>query len=331
MRILLVDDSALARGILKQALEEAGFEIVGQASNGQQGVDLNKELKPDLIIMDLNMPILDGLGATREIMKEAPAPIFIFSTEVEAKTGFEAVSAGALDVMRKPGIWEFNDPDWMHLFKEKISKLMKKAPAKLASALPENRSGIRNQGFQVLLIGASTGGPLAIREVLTALPKDFPLGIAVVQHLEAGFDQGYADWLQESCALKVSLAKDQEILEPGLVKIAPVGRHLVFQGKHLVLDNGPEVLNQKPAVDVLFKSAAKNFGAACLGVLLTGMGRDGAEGCKVLKDKGAYTLVQDQASSAVYGMPKEAADLGGACEILDLKAIGPRLVELCKN
>jgi len=329
MRILLVDDSALVRGILRQVLEEAGHQIVGQASNGQRGVELNRELTPDLVIMDFNMPVMDGLAATRAIMADQPVPILIFSTE--GRIGFEAVAAGAVEFLTKPQISELNDGVFLKLFLERIRNVAQAKPRGGVTPVRTPWMGAPGGSSPVIVMGASTGGPQAVHQILEALPAGFPLAIALVQHLEAGFDRSYAQWLQESCALPIRLAGPQEGPQPGTVLIAPVGSHLRCEGAGFVLWDGPAVLNQKPAVDVLFKSAAEVWGARAIGVLLTGMGSDGADGCVALRRAGGLTLVQDEASSAIYGMPKVAADRGGASEILSLDAIAPRLIQLAAS
>jgi two-component system chemotaxis response regulator CheB len=184
--------------------------------------------------------------------------------------------------------------------------------------------------FRIVVMGTSTGGPLAVREIISALPANFPLPILLVQHLEAAFDQSYADWLQESTGLKVGLARGGPLPGPGTLSVAPVGTHLKIDGNELVLDDGPEVFNQKPAVDVLFSSAT-TFGKRVLAVLLTGMGRDGAQGCLEIRQHGGYTLVQDQASSAIFGMPRAAIELQAASEILSLSNFAKRMVALVQE
>jgi two-component system chemotaxis response regulator CheB len=333
MRVLLVDDSAIVRGILTEALVQAGFEVVGQASGGARAVELAAELRPDLVIMDINMPVMDGLTATRHIMDRSPVPILIFSSEVGARTGFEAVSCGAVDIMRKPSVTELNDPAFSRVFLERVRAIAggkRTAVPAARNAKPEDAKAPAG-GYAVVVMGASTGGPLAVRQVLEALPADFPLGIAVVQHMEDGFDRGYADWLAERTALKVRLAKAGDALTRGEVLVAPVGKHLRLRGSDVALDDGPRVLNQKPSVDVLFRTASESHGTRTLGVLLTGMGRDGAEGCREIVRRGGRTLVQDEATSAIFGMPRAAIEMQGATEVLALDQIGRRLQGLVRS
>lgn len=331
IRILLVDDSALIRSILHQVFEqEPGVMVVGEASNGKKGCEFNRELRPDVIIMDINMPVMDGVTATRQIMAEGPVPIIIFSSSLDAKISFEAVSAGAVDIIPKPDIDQIGSREFIDGLKAKMVLAMKSrrsAPAGPASASSDTPDpGSRFPPLGAVVIGASTGGPLAVRQVLKGLPGDFPVGIAVVQHLEESFDQGYADWLNEISPLSVRLAEDGDSLKPGSVLIAPVGRQLAVRQGCLKLEDTPAVLNQKPAVDVLFSTAADYYRGSLLGILLTGMGRDGADGCRAIRGRGGYTVVQDESTSAIFGMPRAAIEEGGASEVVPLPDIANRIL-----
>jgi two-component system chemotaxis response regulator CheB len=233
--------------------------------------------------------------------------------------------------MHKPAISDYNDPVFFAAFKKKLLAIstaeMKRVPVfKNSAAMPVVQGG--NVPYRFIVMGASTGGPAAVLEILSALPAKFPLGIALVQHLETGFDASYAEWLQGQTKLKVSLAVAGSLPEAGEVFIAPVGKHLRVEGNGLVLDDGLPVNNQKPAVDVLFSSAANAFGKRVLGVLLTGMGVDGARGCADILRNGGHTLVQDRDSSAIFGMPKAAIELHGASEVLALPLFANRLCAL---
>jgi len=348
MKLLIVDDSALMRGIVKEVISQRDtIEVVGEAANGLAGYEMSLSLKPDVIVMDINMPVMNGLEATRRIMAEEPVPIIIFSSAVDAAVSFEAVAAGAFGVLKKPDIDQLSDPAFANSFLDTVESAGKSKKrrsygaadfsfgadngkrAEPFSLQQDTPPAIQRTGFSAVVLGASTGGPVAVRNVLSALPGDFPLGIAVVQHLEEGFDEGYAQWLDEGCSLKVRLSAGvPEPFLPGTVVIAQVNRHLVVADGKLTTDDGPRVLNQKPAVDVLFESAAEWYGTRVIGILLTGMGRDGAAGCKKIRDKGGYTLVQDQATSAIFSMPKTAIELGGASEVLPLAEIPKRLLAL---
>jgi two-component system chemotaxis response regulator CheB len=356
------------RNILKQVLTDAGVTIAGEAGNGQIAADLVGSLNPDLVLMDFNMPIMNGLQGTGKIMARNPTPIIIFSNEVDAQLSYQAIQAGAVEVMAKPDLDKFNDPKFIEQFlatlraaaatKESLvargarplspptptqstapqptrpattgmlgrAAAYSSAPSPSASQVRRPSPGPRN--FDAVVIGASTGGPVAVRDLLSALPGDFPLGIALVQHIEDRFDAGYATWLDGLCALSVRLAKDGDSFTPGQVVVAPGNRHLICSSTRLSLDDGPKVGNQKPAVDRLFETAAKAYKTRVIGVLLTGMGADGADGCVAIKGAGGTTLVQDQATSFIYGMPKAAAERGGASRILPLGDIARVLLEL---
>ncbi len=333
IRVLIVDDSALMRQVLRHLIEGSGdITVVGEASNGLAGCERNLELAPDLIIMDIDMPVLDGVAATARVMKERPAPILVFSAKAESPLGFAALEAGARDLLLKPNIDALDDEAFRNSFHERLRCLAQHAPKPRNAAPPKPTVAAddgRHRDIKAVVMGASTGGPLAVREVLSALPVDFPVGIALVQHLEDGFDEGYARWLGEFSPLRVRLAGSGVLaLEAGTVTVAPVNRHLVVRGGSLCLDDGPRIGNQKPAVDALFGSAAAWFGNGLVGVLLTGMGRDGADGCKAIMASGGTTLVQDQETSAIFGMPKAAIESGAASEVLPLQAMASRLVAL---
>ena len=290
---------------------------------------MNRRVEPDCIIMDINMPVLDGLEATRRIMQDRPVPILILSNVVDADSSYRAISNGAVDVLRKPDIDQFNEPEFYQGFLQRIRSLSaKKVTRPAIEPVKPLHTGVSTQKYGVVVIGASTGGPAAVRHVLQQLPGNFPVGIVLVQHLEQGFEQGYARWLDEATALQVRLVEQSEKLTPGAVLVAPVEKHVILHGQTVMLDDGPRVLNQKPSVDVLFTSAVKAFRDRVLGVLLTGMGYDGANGCAAIVAHGGTTLVQDKDTSAIFGMPKAAIDAGAASRVLPLQAIAACLVEL---
>jgi chemotaxis response regulator CheB len=325
MKILIVDDSALLRGILKQTLLAHGsVKTVVEASNGKIAVEKNLSEKPDLIIMDINMPVMDGIAATREIMSRRPVPVMIFSNELDAHNSFKALEYGALDLMKKPDIDQLNNPEFYRAFIDRLHELALSLPktTKESGRTPERRG----KGFDMIVMGASTGGPLAIGSIISTLPES--LGIVIVQHMETGFDDSFASWLDGDTPLSVRLARDDDFPSPGEVLIAPASYHLLFRNGRLALDDGPKVLNQKPSVDVLFSSAASQFRERLVGVLLTGMGSDGAQGCVDIKRNGGTTLVQDADTSTIFGMPKSAIRLGGASRVLPLDKISETLLAL---
>ena len=339
MTAIIVDDSILMRNIEKELFRGSPITVLGEGSDGRQAVALNRELRPDLIVMDINMPIMDGLAATKAIMADRPTAIIIFSNEIAAATSFRAIQAGAVDALPKPDIDEFNDPVFAQRF---LSRLVSAAKAFRESR--DRRSG-RASGeahptaggsfaplagrrrVEMVVIGASTGGPPAVRDILHALPANFGAGIAIVQHIEERFDKGYAEWLQGECELTVRLARQDDVLTPGLVLVAPGGRHLVFGEGRLILADDPPVGNQKPSVDRLFETAAARHGERLAAVLLTGMGADGADGLVKVREAGGLTIAQDEATSLIFGMPKAGIERGGALRVLGLPDIPAALLE----
>jgi two-component system, chemotaxis family, protein-glutamate methylesterase/glutaminase len=325
MNILIVDDSALIRNILKSLFAgEKDFVVIGEATNGEQGIALVKSLHPDLVLMDINMPVMDGLEATRRIIAEHPVPICIFSNEVDSDLTVKALGSGALDAIHKPDIDKMNEPAFLTAFLERLRGLAKAHPRQIRDSGRPPAA----RGYQAVVVGASTGGPLALKELLSRIPPDFPLGIALVQHIEDRFDRSFADWLNTQTALSVGLAKGGESFIPGTVWVAPAGSHLIVRNGVLDLDDGPKVVNQKPAVDRLFETAAAWFGKELISVLLTGMGTDGAEGSLRVKESGGHTIVQDEESSAIFGMPKAAIAKGAAARVLPLLEISGYLTHL---
>ena len=326
MRILIVDDSALIRNILKTVFAEAeDIELAGEASNGQQGYEMVKELKPDLVLMDINMPVMNGLEATGKIMSEFPVPICIFSNEVDSDLTVKALGKGALDAVRKPDIDKMNEPEFLNLFLNKLKGLSRAHLNRQRSIAGSGRS---DNTYSAVVIGASTGGPVTLKELLGRIPSDFPLGLALVQHIEDRFDKSFASWLDSQTSLTVRLASGGEKFIQGTVWVAPGNRHLIVKEGYLALEDSPKVVNQRPAVDRLFITAGEWFGKSLISVLLTGMGTDGADGSVYIKGKGGHTIVQDESTSTIFGMPKAAIDRGGAVKILPLPEISSYLVQL---
>lgn len=331
VRVLIVDDSAIIRRLLKGILsKDPRFEVVGEAANGVAAQLQNKVLEPDIIIMDIYMPLLDGIESTRRIMKDKPVPIVIFSTEDTAKMGYKALEAGALDMARKPDN-TMQSEHYFKIFKDRLAVLAKKS-GRPEPAASSSRVKVKTGGnWQAVLIGASTGGPVAVQKVLSGIKKNFPLPVLVTQHIDSSFDGHYAEWLAETTGLPVSLAENGELLEGGHVYVAPAGKHLRISPQtdsvsvYAALTDEEPVHFLKPAVDPLFESGAQILKDRCLAVLLTGMGNDGAAGCKKIVDAGGYTICQDEKTCVVYGMPGAAVSLGGASVVLALQDIAPLL------
>jgi len=333
MRVLIVDDSALMRTILRDFFERHAVEIAGEASNGRQAIEKAAQLRPDLVTMDIDMPMMNGIEATAEIMKNSPVPIVVFSGDVTDEVSFTAFKAGAADVIAKPDLDCFYNGEFTASLINRFKAVVKPGSGGVSGAV-RRQSGEalpRPGTVDAVVLGASTGGPVAVKTVLAALPASFPVGVALVQHIEARFAEGYAKWLDNECALSVRLARGDDHFEPGTVIVAPGDRHLVMIGKTLAIDDGPKVGSHRPAVDRLFESAAATLGDRLVGVLLTGMGRDGADGCVAIRDNGGFTIVQDQATSFIYGMPKAAAEAGGASVVRPLGEIAGLLEEVTRR
>ncbi|MFV3130276.1 chemotaxis-specific protein-glutamate methyltransferase CheB [Niveispirillum sp. KHB5.9] len=341
IKVLVAEDSPTIRAFLTAILEsEPDIKVVGAVSDGDAAVQAVQKLRPDVVTMDIHMPGLDGFTATREIMETVPVPIVIVSGAVqdEMAATFKAVEAGALAFVRRPAGLGHDDHEdeadalvtSVRLMSEvKVVRRWKRPPAiaqRVAATQIEPDPLYRPR---VVAIGASTGGPVALQTILGELPADFPLPVLVVQHIAYGFVQGFADWLNAGCALPVTVAVDGEEVMPGHVYVAPDDRHMgVDAFGRIRLDNSPAEAGLRPSVGHLFRSVAVQYGRRSIGVLLTGMGSDGAEGLCDLRALGAATIAQDAASSVVHGMPGVAIERGGAGHVLPASAIAGKLVSL---
>lgn len=332
VRVLVADDSELFRALLSQLIgEEPGFEVVAVAGDGDAAAALARQLKPDVITMDLSMPDADGFSGIARIMAETPTPILVLTANRAEVVGFQALSLGALDIVEKPGAGADLE-DFGAGLRSRLRLLSGVKVIRHLRGLRGRRSAPPGRAGRadLVVVGASLGGPRALATLLRGLPAAFPAPIAIVQHIADGFTEGLAGWLQQECALEVREARDGDLLLPGRVLLAPSGAHLtVIEGGVRLSDAAP-VDTFKPSVTPLFTTTARAYGGRACGVLLTGMGRDGAEGLKVMKEAGATTLVQDEATSAVFGMPKAAIDLGAVDRVLPLDEIPRALVELAR-
>lgn len=333
MKIAIVNDMPMAVEALRRALAfEPTHEVVWVASNGAEAVKYCAELTPDLILMDLIMPVMDGVEATRRIMAESPCAIVIVTVDREqnVRRVFEAMGHGALDVVDTPAVGAGNAQEAAAPLLRKIlniSWLIGQSGSRVRSAAPHLRT--TGQRERLVAIGSSAGGPAALEALLRSLPADFPAAIVLVQHVDQVFASGMAEWLSSASGLTVRLAQQGERPQSGTVLLAGTNHHIRLL-KNGTLAYTAEPVNEiyRPSIDVFFESVARHWNGDAVGVLLTGMGRDGAQGLKLMREQGFLTIAQDQHSSAVYGMPKAAAAIDAAVEIRPLDKIAPRLLEV---
>jgi two-component system chemotaxis response regulator CheB len=348
LRVLVVEDSLTVRKRLVDVLAaDPEIEVVGEAADGKQGVELCLKLRPDVMTVDMMMPSMSGLAVTEYLMAYCPTPILIVSASLnrgEVYKTFEALAAGAVDVLEKP-LGDESDASWERRLASTVKlvsriKVITHPRARLSlwaksstTPSPEAFSAGRSKP-SLVAIGASTGGPQAILEILRALPADYPLPILFVLHIGQPFGTCFADWLDGQSPLRVAHAVDGEPLpEPGTPRVimAPPDYHLVVRAGRLRLNSDPERHSCRPSIDVLLESLARDGGAGTLGCLLTGMGKDGAAGLLELRRAGGRTIAQDEASSVVYGIPREAAALGAAERVLPLEQIAPALLAFAQQ
>ena len=344
IRLLIVEDSVTQREIFKRLLAADGeFTVVAEAANGRDGAQLVRQHRPDVVLMDIHMPDGDGIEATREIMRESPVPIVIASASLQrhdVDLAMEALQAGAVSVIEKPAgavllhLHKMAAPLCESLRAATAARVRRTAP-RAAQGLPATsaRSGIRSKAaaIKVIALCASTGGPPVLLEILSAIPRPFPLPILLVQHISRGFEEGFARWLGGASGQQVELAQDGQRLTPG-VWMGSGGRHLTVNPAHrVVLSPGGADEFHCPSGNAMFSSLAAHLGNAALGVLLTGMGDDGANGLLALRQAGGMTVVQDEASSMIWGMPKVAKERGAAALELSPAEIAATLQRLATS
>lgn len=346
VRVLIVDDSAFFRKRIREQLERhGGIVVAGEACNGREAVDMNARLKPDLVTMDVAMPEMDGITAVREIMRSRPTDILMVSalTREGARATLEALDAGAVDFLAKQsGINGDGNLASMSLGDRVVNIAQRKHKQRTpqATAVFESRRApppvhavthARSAAVKLVVIGASTGGPVAIQRVLASLPVNYPYPVLVIVHMPAEFTATFAERLDSVCPIRVELARDGRELRSGVVLIAPGGCQALVERRGnqftIAIEPGGEHL-YKPSVDIAFTSAARAAGGGVQAVILTGMGADGTEGARALKQVGSTVWSQDQATSVVYGMPYSVAKAGLTDRVLALDDIGPALAGL---
>ena len=373
VKVLVVDDSGFFRRRVSEILSaDPTIKVIGTATNGKEAIDQALALKPDVITMDYEMPMMDGITAVRHIMQRCPTPVLMFSslTHEGARVTLDALDAGAVDFLPKNFEDISRNPDKVkQLLCEKVHTISRSnrrlssysAPPPVAAPTPVSRAPLagaptpvpaptrttpiasraapapaahspapKRKPYKLVAIGTSTGGPVALQRVLTQLPGNFPAPIVLVQHMPAAFTKAFAERLDKLCRISVKEAEDGDTLRPGLALLAPGGKQMMIDGRGTVrILPGDERLNYKPSVDITFGSAAKTYGDKVLAVVLTGMGADGREGARLLKQGGSQVWAQDEASCVIYGMPMAIVKANLADAVYSLDDMGRHLVEAC--
>lgn len=345
-RVLIVEDSPVVREFLIHILgSDPDIEVAGTADDGEAALEAVERTKPDILTMDIYMPKLNGFDATRRIMETRPLPIVIVSgssTVGEVATSFHALDAGALAVVPRPkGI---GHPDHAQTARELVRTVKLMSEVKVVRRWPRSRPGDAGASaarvtavrapadIRVVAIGASTGGPSVLQTILSALGPAFPVPVLIVQHITPGFSEGFVEWLARSTGFPVHIARQGDPMLPGHAYMAPDGLHMGVQsGGRILLRNDAPENGLRPSVSYLFRSVAGVYGLHAVGVLLTGMGRDGASELKLLKEKNSVTIVQNKESCIVYGMPGEAVKLDAATYVFTPEKIGAALASLAKK
>ena len=340
IKVMIVDDSAVVRSFLREQLEaEPDIEVIGVAPDPLFAFQKLRTLRPDVLVVDVEMPRMDGLTFLRRLMQDDPIPTIVFSSLAEqgSTVALDAMDAGAVAILCKPGagVGQFIQEQRVQLVqtvRQAASSRMRrvgrgvKAPA--SNVPPPAAAMLGRTTDAIIAIGTSTGGTRALEYLLNRMPKDCT-GLVIVQHMPANFTRQFAQRLDAACDIEVREAQDGDRVMPGLALIAPGGMHLSVRRNgaqyQVIVQDGPPVSRHKPSVDVLFRSTAKAAGRNALGVIMTGMGDDGARGLKAMRDAGASTVAQDEESCVVFGMPKEAIRLGGAEVICSLEEIAKRI------
>lgn len=375
VKVLVVDDSGFFRRRVSEILSaDPTIQVVGTATNGKEAIDQAIALKPDVITMDYEMPMMDGITAVRHIMQRCPTPVLMFSslTHEGARVTLDALDAGAVDFLPKNFEDISRNPDKVkQMLCEKVHSISRSnrrslfstpapaptpapaaaapsssfarpapapapvarpavAPVRAAAAPSAHSPAPKRKAYKLVAIGTSTGGPVALQRVLTQLPANFPAPIVLVQHMPAAFTKAFAERLDKLCRITVKEAEDGDVLRPGLALLAPGGKQMMVDGRGAIkILPGDERLNYKPCVDITFGSAAKSYGDKVLAVVLTGMGADGREGARLLKQGGSAIWAQDEASCVIYGMPMAIVKADLADAVYSLDDIGKHLVEAC--
>ena len=341
LKVLVVDDSGFFRRRVADIINaDSRMEVIGVAENGLQAVDMSRALKPDVITMDYEMPVMDGITAIRNIMAEKPIPVLMFSSlSFEgARVTLDALDAGAVDFLPKNfDAIAKNSSDIRRLLTDKIVAAARIRVGNSTTTAPvftpaprASPTGVKLDAIQLVVIGTSTGGPAALQTIFKAMPANFKVPIVIVQHMPASFTKAFAERLDNLSELSVKEAEDGDVLKPGCVYVAPGGMQLMLdgrQGKSIHIRESDSRINYRPSVDIAFASAAKHYGRHVLGVVLTGMGSDGREGARLIKGVGGHIWAQDEDSSVIFGMPMSVIKEGLADTVLSIKDVSERLTK----
>lgn len=342
IKVLLIDDSSLVLGILKKILKNSNeVEVIGIASNGKEGIQKVKELNPDVVCTDLMMPVMNGLEFTKELMQSQPKPILVVSSGLEGQDQsnvFQILEAGALEVFPKPHGGSEKDYEDIRpkleskiklihsipVFKKRASRMLEMENSQKSEKVSEKSKSIR-----FLVVGSSTGGPNALQKILERLPEYFPVPVICIQHISDGFIQSLVTWLNQSSKLKVKIMEEEEVPIPGKVYFPKDHRHLVMNSEGRLKESREISTNgHTPSINITFQSFASHFGSSTLGVILTGMGDDGANGLLSIKNKGGRTIGESAETCVVYGMPRVAKEIGAVEFQLPLEKIADKIMSL---
>lgn len=338
IRVLIVEDSKVIREFLEYIIgHDPRLEIAGSVGSAEEALRILESASPDVISMDIRLPGMNGFEATQRIMSERPTPIVVVSASVESedlKITMNALQAGALTVLEKPV--GTTSAEYESLAERLCTQLAIMSQVKVVRRHGSARPSPRLErgpvhfpgGYRMLGIVSSTGGPSALMHLLGGLGQDFPLPIALVQHITSSFLEGFASWLETVCPFSVEIVKDRTVPARGKLYLANRDRHLRVEQEYVRVAGGDPVCAQRPSGTVLLDSLANTFGGRALGVILTGMGEDGAQGLLQIRNKGGYTIAEHESTAVVYGMPAEAVRLGAVCESLPISEIAPRILEL---
>lgn len=334
IRVLVVDDSALARELIATILGNDGeIEVVGEAADGLEAIDKVRQLKPNIVTMDIVMPRVDGLEAIEQIMAHHAVPILVVTSKGDAHTAFAAISKGALDLVEKPSVNLENAQDFINKIKmlsrvKVITHVRGKLSGKKTLEVPAARGEPANSE-RVVAVASSTGGPEALSILLSALPEDFPFPILVAQHISDGFMGGLVEWLKRLSKMEIKVGEEGERIDPGRVYFSPSERHMKINARRAItwVDRQPSDI-YRPSCDILLSSVAETCGPQSVGVILTGMGHDGVLGMKRIRERGGKTIAQDEKTSVVFGMPREAIEKGLIDEVLPIQEISSGVLRL---